>query len=269
MFKSVESIRELDNVTIALTDYGFWDIETNQTKDVTYSYRGMKTHQDVDPGGYAHLETKIVLPEFNADGNAKVVEYNKAWNLDGTETFYQYENTKFVKDLVLDSESHSFIGAAASGNFAVYDVSEKEPAYLLVGIGSDEFRRLLYSDSALSGIFTQWLYDQVTDPGKGQHWIDGIAGDVDSLVEQYNTLSITDAIYPLSNWNDGISSNLGTIKDVVTNRSGQDDYPDLQKYCTRLYRLSKSDNLDLDWLMGSDSEDKLKDLIEKWFANQE
>ena len=29
VFKKVESIKELDNVTIALTDHGFWDIEPN------------------------------------------------------------------------------------------------------------------------------------------------------------------------------------------------------------------------------------------------
>lgn len=35
-------MRELDNVAIAMTDYGFWDIEVNATNDTTYSYSGGK-----------------------------------------------------------------------------------------------------------------------------------------------------------------------------------------------------------------------------------
>ena len=40
VFKKVQSIKSLGIHTIAMTDYGFWDIEPNQTRSITYSYKG-------------------------------------------------------------------------------------------------------------------------------------------------------------------------------------------------------------------------------------
>jgi hypothetical protein len=44
VFGKVDSIKELDTVNIALTDYGFWDIEKNQTNNKTLTYRGIKDY---------------------------------------------------------------------------------------------------------------------------------------------------------------------------------------------------------------------------------
>lgn len=38
VFTNVEAVRQLDDVCIALTNYGFWDIEPNTTDYVTYAY---------------------------------------------------------------------------------------------------------------------------------------------------------------------------------------------------------------------------------------
>ena len=39
VFSKVDAIKTLDSTNIALTDYGFWDLEPNTTNNVTYSYR--------------------------------------------------------------------------------------------------------------------------------------------------------------------------------------------------------------------------------------
>ena len=48
-------------MNIALTDYGFWDIEANATNNVTYSYRGGKHYAD-DIGTLNSNISKLVTP---------------------------------------------------------------------------------------------------------------------------------------------------------------------------------------------------------------
>lgn len=68
VFKKVDSIRELDNVNIALTDYGFWDIEANHTNNTTYSYRKGKKY-DKSVHTFNNDITKLVTPTTEFDKN--------------------------------------------------------------------------------------------------------------------------------------------------------------------------------------------------------
>lgn len=67
VFSKVESIRDLDNVNIAMTDYGFWDIEANHTNSTTYSYKGGKRYQPV--GKFNEDVSKLVTPTTSFDKN--------------------------------------------------------------------------------------------------------------------------------------------------------------------------------------------------------
>ena len=40
VFNKVDSLKQLGSASIALTDYGFWDIEPNETTSKVYSYQG-------------------------------------------------------------------------------------------------------------------------------------------------------------------------------------------------------------------------------------
>ena len=66
VFKKVQSIKSLGNHTIDMTDYGFWDLEPNKTRSVTYSYRGTKSKNDdvtmYDTGDSTIRASKLVSP---------------------------------------------------------------------------------------------------------------------------------------------------------------------------------------------------------------
>ena len=62
VFSKVDSVRELDTVNIALTDYGFWDIEVNRTNNITYSYRGGKSYGNIDVQNFNNDTTKLIDP---------------------------------------------------------------------------------------------------------------------------------------------------------------------------------------------------------------
>ena len=61
VFSKVEQVRELDTVNIAMTDYGFWDIEANKTNNVSNSYRGEKGYWN-DLDYFNNDITKLVSP---------------------------------------------------------------------------------------------------------------------------------------------------------------------------------------------------------------
>ena len=280
MFNKIDSIRELDNVSIALTDYGFWDLERNETKDITYSYKRMKTFAEVKLNGYPNKETKVVLPD-NADirSGSVVVEYDKPWELE-EDGYYCHETTQFVEHFGVDGEEHRFVGAvdfmsqggAWEENFAVYnssgDPEKPSPAYLLAGIDFQDFKRLLYSNQVVSGKFSTWLYDQVTDDLKGQKYIDDIASNVGEKVRQVGErVSYEKIIYPLENISQ-LSGNLNTVvKAIETGKYGT--LPLLQRYCAWMNDF-KGDNrlLDLDWLLAG-GEQGLKNSIGAWFGKED
>ena len=91
VFNDMEDVETLGESTISLTDYGFWDIEPNQTNYVTYSYRGRKTHKSID-GTYCDIgkHHKLTKPTVALGAGDKVVEYDKKWTL--TNTHYTCHN---------------------------------------------------------------------------------------------------------------------------------------------------------------------------------
>lgn len=103
MFRSIESIKSLDSVTIVLTDYGFWDIEPNQTDYITYSYCGTEKEYNVIEGDYQARGDKVVLPTTVLGDADKVVEYDKVWKLSGSQYTCEEDGSqqaRYLKELV-------------------------------------------------------------------------------------------------------------------------------------------------------------------------
>ena len=171
-------MESLGDTTIALTNYGFWDIEPNQTNYVTYSYRGRKNHTWLD-GEYEDIKEhhKLVKPNVALNDTDKVSEYNKKWVLNGGQYTCRgldgiaiSEYPLYVKEFAFsETEPHKFMGG--NQNFAIYDKTEAEPAYILVGLTQPQFNALLFQQSDLVSKFMRWLYDQVTHPEKGEYYL--------------------------------------------------------------------------------------------------
>ena len=83
VFKEIVQIKSLDSVNIALTDYGFWDLETNTTNNITYSYRWDLKDYVKPIGNLNNRKQKMVLPTTALADTDKVVEYNKVWSKSG------------------------------------------------------------------------------------------------------------------------------------------------------------------------------------------
>lgn len=140
VFHKVEYIKQLDAVAIAMTDYGFWDIEPNRTNDVVYSYRGLKKyHESVE---YRNTDPdKNVLPTFDGTSdtseNDKVVEYDLVWRraedyyncYKGSQVYYTEEDLNKYGNGNENDNPISYPAIVLSGNafvggnqyFAVYD----------------------------------------------------------------------------------------------------------------------------------------------------
>lgn len=100
VFNKIESLRTLDNVSIAMTDYGFWDLEKNTTNNKTYSFRGQDKRYEVtswdDFNGLPNSDSlncvtdKIILPTKDQIWKKGDVssEYNLAWKLDNEDSNY-------------------------------------------------------------------------------------------------------------------------------------------------------------------------------------
>jgi hypothetical protein len=107
VFSWVDSVRELDTVNIALTDYGFWDIEVNQTNNITYSYRNGKSYEE-NVTEFNGDNTKLIDPTISLVSDPKYCEYsheyedsdenygiNRLWEKNGGNWYYCH-------DLVVD-----------------------------------------------------------------------------------------------------------------------------------------------------------------------
>lgn len=90
VFDKVDSTRQLGDIPIVLTDWGFWDMEQNSTNDLTYSYGGDKEYTRLPDHEWVSdkrkdLIDKVVLPEqdkgnpFVHHDDAIFVEYDKKW----------------------------------------------------------------------------------------------------------------------------------------------------------------------------------------------
>ena len=109
VFSKVESIRELDTVNIALTDYGFWDIEKNQTNNTTYSYRNGKAYVN-NLEKFNGDKTKLIDPTISIETTTKYCEYSHVDDEDSDENYgidrlwkENGEDWYYCHDLVVDA----------------------------------------------------------------------------------------------------------------------------------------------------------------------
>lgn len=143
VFSKVDSVRELDTVNIALTDYGFWDIEVNRTNNVTYSYRNGKSY-DKNVGEFNNDNKKLIDPTIFFAQTTKYCEYSsdeygidRLWTHGGD--WYKCDGiqvdgkSKQYRDaIIINGKSLPFYGATE--NFALYGSSGNEPIHLLVSL---------------------------------------------------------------------------------------------------------------------------------------
>lgn len=256
VFNQVVSFKELDTTNIAFTDYGFWDVETNKTNDLTYSYRGSKTYGFIEPLQKKYYRNdKIVFPTMVLSDTDKVVEYDKIWKLNGD----KYHNTDYdlsYLQTIFRKENHEFVGG--NDQFAVYNSDGyNEPPYLLIRIEDfDRYNRLLFSDPTLVRYLIKWMYKQVTHPDEGEYY----------LMVKYHTYSkmlneiLTDVRYDNQSYQVQMSDNLvGSKFNSIPNllNEKQSDSNKLQKYSSDIYDIIYG-GTEFNWLM---SETDLKERI--------
>ena len=202
VFSKVEQVRELDTVNIALTDYGFWDLEANTTNNQTYSYRGVKKYDDPIQLGNQD-GSKLTTPTVECLGTTKFVEYSddgdeyaidRRWNACG-ENWYLCRglevNPYVGSDLDRYKKYRSWIDGTgttqlpffgATEHFAVYDSEGDDPVGILVNLTLPQFTKLLYASPQLTNYFIEWLYEQVVQGkrvvsgntihnGKGEYYL--------------------------------------------------------------------------------------------------
>ena len=86
MFSKVISFRDFgSDQTIVLTDYGFWDVESNDTNNKTYSYASGssgKNYEVLDEDVfYNEHQHKLVHPTVELQDTDKIDQYDKIWTL--------------------------------------------------------------------------------------------------------------------------------------------------------------------------------------------
>ena len=189
VFSWVDSVRELDTVNIALTDYGFWDIEANQTNNITYSYRNGKSYENNVTPSFNEDNTKLIDPTISLESNPKYCEYSheyedsdenygidRLWEKNGENWYYCHGiELDSTTDSILDRYKNyrsSIVGnngktlnlVGCTEHFAVYNSRENDPVHILVNLSEQQFKNLLFSDAELTNYFIEWLYEQVTHP---------------------------------------------------------------------------------------------------------
>lgn len=156
VFTQLDSFKQLDTFTIAMTNYGFWDVEENHTNDIVYSYLGTKNHMDGITIGN-NREDKIVLPDFNLSDSDKVCEYDKVWELQNG----RYVNGEVSYPQVISKNgTHDFVGGTDA--FAIYDVTNNDDdstAMMLVVIKLEQFKALMFSNPIISNLFMKYMYN--------------------------------------------------------------------------------------------------------------
>ena len=169
VFSRVESIRELNTVNIAMTDYGFWDLETNQTDNTTYSYKNGKKYNP-DVGEFNEDVSKLTTPTLDIDG-CKFVEYcddgedyriDRLWH---PKTDWYYCNgilvdgkpKQYRDKIIVDGKELDFFGGTE--NFAMYSSGENDMVSILVNLTLTQFTNLIFSNPQLTNYFIEWLYE--------------------------------------------------------------------------------------------------------------
>ena len=256
VFSKVQSLRQLDNVSIAMTDYGFWDLEVNSTNDVTYVYNGNK---EIDQLGASINDdaSKVIHPEKNIPSGTLYSEYDTLWQKSsGSWNRYTWDQglgewkpdagsgdheksiIPYPNVIKPDGESHEFRGG--TDVFAVYGKTTNHPLQLLVNMSKDQFKRLLYGDSTLASTFVDWLYHQVVYADECEHYLEnthaGFASRVNAKIDSSSTWANVEYSLPKVNVNDKFKTMKAFIDGVGSNNS----LNALTKYCTRLQEFKNT-----------------------------
>ena len=181
VFSKVDGIRELDTVNIAMTDYGFWDLEKNQTNNITCSYKNGKEYSE-QIGKFNSDKTKLISPTIQIDG-AKYCEYsddsgkygiNRLWSCpQDNQNWYvchDREIDETYRNKIIGSNGLELDFFGGTQSFALYNSNKenrdgkeiKDPIHILVNLSQEQFTNLIFSDSQLINYFIGWLYEQVT-----------------------------------------------------------------------------------------------------------
>lgn len=268
VFSKVDKVRELDTVNIALTDYGFWDLEANTTNNQTYSYRGGKKYTDPiqlgNQDGFKLTTPTMDCPnttrfvEYSDDGDAYAIDRRwEAFNAD----WYLCRGLEVNPDVESDLERYkkyrsSIVGTGqtplpffgATEHFAVYDSTSDDPIHVLVNLTQPQFTKLLFANSQLTTYFIEWLYGQVVQPLRGEYYlydknpefIENLEGSLEDNSFDNLTFQIgrkytggtptTTVELPLSTKFQKISSLIGKWDSSASKLTG---------YCTALYNFVK------------------------------
>ena len=291
VFTNVKEISTLNTVNIALTDYGFWDIEKNATNNVTQSYRGVKEYGSTRR--FNDDISKLITPtmEFNS-ATQKAVEYSsdepgvdRIWSPVG-EHWYKCEGivsngqAKMYRSNIYPNDVElPFVGGTE--NFAVYNHYGDDPIHILVNLTPEQFKQLLFSDSKLTTYFIEWLYHQVVEgprvvngstihSGKGEYYLWNNNGGFIAKLGQslgpnsgnsFDGLELELGKPYTSDIKLDVSTKFGSVDDVVKAYDPPSTGTTLTmtQYCNDLFKIvnaaygsgSGNKKIDVNWLVDS------------------
>lgn len=198
VFSWVDQVRELDTVNIAMTDYGFWDIEENNTNNVSYSYRSGKEYSK-KVLKFNNDISKLVTPtidftspddiaiEYSCSGRENYVHDDHGYPI-GVDRIWKLITPPWYEcaGIQVDGESKRyrdyispngielpFFGGTE--HFALYKsrtlADTTDPIQILVNLTVEQFAKLLFANSQLTTYFVKWLYNKVVHSEKGEYYL--------------------------------------------------------------------------------------------------
>lgn len=239
VFNKTEGIKTIGNHNIAMTEYGFWDLERNNTTSVTYSYRGIKEHLDNFELGNDRTD-KLASPELSVGKDDRLIEYDRVWKLSGD----KYVNgTTSYPSQILES---AYVGSG--DEFAIYWGDDSKCRMLVPFKKVNDFKRMLFSNSTLIDVFLDYVYEQVTNAEKGQSYLkNNYSNFISSINESITGVGFDNLSFQLPT--ESYPANLNSILELI-GASDSDEFK-LNRYCTEIYnRLGKIDFIDLEELKG-------------------
>jgi hypothetical protein len=267
VFNNVEQLKTLDNISIVLTDYGFWDIESNQTNSVTYSFKnGLKDYSKCGP--FNGRKNKVSTPTLALQDTDSVAEYDKAWSLVSHNNEDKYVCSEFpdvwwLKEIASeDGLRKQFFGC--TDKFAVYYPQGGGAADILVGIGLGQFKQFILANPELAQTFMEWMYGQVVYPQRGERYLMNVHEEAAQYVNSLaNNKTFSNLKYQVVPEDQLIDDKFNSIREIALaqNPSAQTLY----SYCRALEDATTIAQ-SIGWLM---DENALHGKISQWFKENE
>ena len=290
-------MRELNTVAIAMTDYGFWDIEPNTTNDITYTYRGKKKISYFK--SFFEDESKLIRPSIELDSaesqlvaehGSRFVEYDDLWaytedvdssesELTGYWTSLNHPDGVRYWDYIIGSTENRLDFNGGTQNFGVYSSEYDTYIDVLVNLELGQFKNLLFANPVLVQLFVDWLYRQVVHSGDDELPAFGEYYLYNNHVNQEGRgfigwLGLESRLsHPFKN----VQFNGMTRKQVNQSFSSmvnliEDEKPKhntLQGYCSALYRLTRDTTIkNAGWLVDG-GEDNFRKILKSDFGGKD